>query len=352
MLLDNLLEKLNKLAVFFIAYTIIFLVFFKTLGYTLPFVLAFLFALLLHKPTKYLIDKFKFSNSIASLLTTFLFFSIIISLLSWGITSLTSEAIQLGKNTQSYIVQNTDNISNFFDRAQNYYKNLDPTILNAIESNLSSTASKASKTAVDITTKMVSGTVSFLGYIPYILMLVLCTLLATYFFTKDFTSAKDKFLNVIPSHKSDKLFYVFNESKKMLGNYMLSYMLIISLTFLETLIGFVLLDVKYAVILSILSAIFDILPVLGIGTIYIPLALIYFLSKNYFVAIWIVVLYVVVTVVRQIVEPKIVSSSLGIHPVPILAAIFIGLKANGVSGMFFCIFLVVSYTTLKKVNVL
>lgn len=350
--MDSLLEKLNKLAVFFIIYTIVFLVFFKTLGYTLPFVLAFIFALLLHKPTKYLINKFKFSNSAASLLTTFLFFAIIISLLSWGITALTSEAIQLGKNTQSYIVQNTDNISNFFDKMQNYYKNLDPTILNAIESNLSSTASKASKTAVDITTKMVSGTVSFLSYIPYILMVILCTLLATYFFTKDFSNAKNKLLDIVPTHKSDKLFYVFNESKKMLGNYLLSYLLIISLTFLETLIGFVLLDVKYAVILSILSAIFDILPVLGIGTIYIPLAIIYFLSKNYFVAIWIIVLYIVVTVIRQIVEPKIVSSSLGIHPVPILAAIFIGLKANGVAGMFFCIFLVVSYTTLKKVNVL
>lgn len=352
MLLDNLIEKFNKLSLFFIAYTIIFLVFFKTLSYTLPFVLAFIFALLLHKPTKYLINKFKFSNSAASLLTTFVFFAIIISLLSLGIAALTSEAIQLGKNTQSYVVQNTDKISNLFDKAQDYYKNLDPTILNAIESNLSSTASKVSKTAVDVTTKMVSGTVSFLSYIPYILMVVLCTLLATYFFTKDLTSAKDKFLDIVPTHKSDKLFYVFSESKKMLGNYLLSYLLIISITFFETLVGFVLLDVKYAVILSILSAVFDILPVLGIGTIYVPLAIIYFLSKNYYVAIWLVVLYVLVTVVRQIVEPKIVSSSLGIHPVPILAAIFIGLKANGISGMFFCIFLVVSYTTLKKVNVL
>lgn len=352
MLLDILIEKINKIAVFFIIYTIVFLVFFKTLGYTLPFVLAFIFALLLQKPTRYLINRFKFNNSAATLLTTFLFFTIIVALLSFGITKLTSEAIQLGKNTQSYVVQNTDKVSNFFDTIQNYYKNLDPTILNAIETNLSSSAAKISKAAVDITTKLVSGTVSFLAYIPYIMMVVLFTLLATYFFTKDFTSAKDRFLNIIPTHKSDKFFYVFNESKKMLGNYLLSYLLIITLTFLETLVGFVLLDVKYAVILSVLSAIFDILPVLGIGAIYIPMAIIYFLSKNYFVGIWIVVLYVVVSVIRQIVEPKIVSSSLGIHPVPILAAIFIGLKANGISGMFFCIFLVVSYTTLKKVNVL
>ncbi|MDU1443883.1 MAG: AI-2E family transporter, partial [Clostridium cochlearium] len=55
---------------------------------------------------------------------------------------------------------------------------------------------------------------------------------------------------------------------------------------------------------------------------------------------------------RQILEPKIVSSSLGMHPVSILAAIFIGLKAAGISGMFFCIFLVVFYKVLHNVKIL
>jgi len=111
--------------------------------------------------------------------------------------------------------------------------------------------------------------------------------------------------------------------------------------------------VKYAVILSIIAAIFDILPILGIGGIYIPLALIYmFIQKDYFTSFGILIWYIVVTVVRQILEPKIVSSSLGIHPVAVLASIFIGLKVNGLSGMFFCIFLVVFYKVLKSVEVL
>ncbi len=111
--------------------------------------------------------------------------------------------------------------------------------------------------------------------------------------------------------------------------------------------------VKYAVILSIICAIADLLPILGIGTIYIPLAIIYFFFiKNYIAAFGIIISYVLVSIIRQIIEPKIVSSSLGIHPVAVLAALFIGLKANGLSGIVFCIFLVVFYNIFKKVDIL
>lgn len=129
-------------------------------------------------------------------------------------------------------------------------------------------------------------------------------------------------------------------------------MLIIGITFAETLIVFIIFKIKYAVILSILAAIFDILPVVGISAIYIPLAIFYFFSKKYVQAFGLIISFVIVSIVRQLIEPKIVSSSLGIHPVAVLAAIFIGLKANGLPGMFFCIFLVVFYNILKKVNVL
>jgi len=159
-------------------------------------------------------------------------------------------------------------------------------------------------------------------------------------------------LDFIPSDKSNKLSYIFQETKKMLGNYLLSYTLIIFITFVETIIVFSILRVKYAFLLSLICAIADILPILGIGAIYIPLALVYFFSGKVVTAIVIGVAWALVTVFRQILEPKIVSSSLGLHPVAVLAAIFIGLKASGVAGMFFCIFLVVFYNIMKKVDVL
>ncbi|WP_035293125.1 sporulation integral membrane protein YtvI [Clostridium sp. KNHs214] len=350
--MNNLLERLDRTILFVVIYTLVFILFFATIGYTLPFVLGILFAILLQKPVKFLMNKFKIESWLSSLIVTIIFFAIIVTILSLGITSLTSESIQLGKNIQTYITKNSDEIMGFFNNLETNYHHLDPSIISTIEKNLSSFTSKSLNFTVAFTKKALSLFLIFLTKIPYTIMVILFTLLSTYFFTKDLSAAKDKIFNLLPESKSNRLYSIVLESKKMLSNYIASYLFIISITFLETLIGFLIFKVKYAVLLSVICGFFDLLPVLGIGAIYIPLAIIYFLSKNYVAAIGILILYGIVSVIRQIIEPKIVSSSLGLHPVAVLAAIFIGLKANGIGGMFFCIFLVVFYNILKKVEVL
>lgn len=350
--MNETIEKFNKIILFFVIYTLVFILFFKTLSYTLPFVLAILFAFILQKPTNFLMKRLKLKNSIASLITTIIFFTVIIILFSFGISSLINEIIQLTKSAQLYFANSSDKINNLVDTLQKYYNNLDPSLIQSIKSNFSSTVSKIGNITVSISGKVVSIAISFISTIPYVIMVILFTLLATYFFTKDISSAKNKFKSLIPEKSTDRLSFIISESKKMMGNYVVSYLIIISFTFVETLIGFFIFKVKYAVILSILSAFFDILPILGIGSVYIPIAIIYFLYKNYFTAFGVLILYAIVSIIRQIIEPKIVSSSLGLHPVAVLAALFIGLKANGISGMFFCIFLVIFYNILKKVDIL
>ena len=350
--MESTLKKFDRLVIFFVLYTFIFIVFFGTIGYTLPFIFALILALLLKIPTKYLMKKFKIKNTIASLLTTTIFFTVIVILLSLIIATITSETIQLGKNIQSYFSFNKDNILNFFNNLQSYYKNLDPSIINNIESNISNYITKTINISMNASTKIFSHTLGFVSTIPYTLMVLLFTLLTTYFFTKDLSSSGKKIFDLIPHKSGDRMHSIFSESKKMLKNYLLSYLLIITITFLETLVVFLVFKVKYAVTLSLLCGVFDLLPIFGIGAIYIPLIVVFFISNNYVAALGLLISYIIITIVRQIIEPKIVSSSLGIHPVAVLASIFIGLKANGILGMLFCMFLVVFYNILKKVEVL
>lgn len=349
--MNDLINKIDKISIFFIVYTILFLTFFNTLDYTLPFVLAFLCALLLRKPTIFISKKLKIKSGIASLITTLVFFTIIITLLVLGITTISQEAIQLGKNTQAYISKNSTDIYNSFYKLQKYYNDLDPYIINTLEKNFTSFVTKTSNIVVGFSGKLVSYIINLIATIPYILMVVLFTLLTTYFFTKDMSSSKINMQNLIPNNKTDKLLKIYSETKKMLGNYLLSYMIIILFTFLETIIVFLIFKVKYAVILSVICAIADLLPILGIGAIYIPIAFIYLIVfKNYVTFIGLLICYILVSIIRQIIEPKIVSSSLGIHPVAVLAALFIGLKSNGISGMIFCIFLVVFFNIFRKLD--
>lgn len=354
--MNSILEKIDKLILFLIIYTLLFFTFFKTLSYTLPFVLALIFAVILKKPTMYLINKFKMKNSVATLIVTTIFFAIITLIMVLGINTIVNELIEFGKNAQAYISSNQDKINNFVNELQKYYKDLNPSITSSIESSLKSSFSKVSNVLVYFTSRTASFIVNFVASIPYLLMIIMFTLLSTYFFTKDIIANRKKLRsisNIIPSKKSDRMSEIFNESKQMLVSYINSYVFLIFMTFLETLLVFIIFKVKYAIVLSIIAAIADILPIVGISVIYIPLALIYFfVYQNYLVGTALIISYIIISVIRQILEPKVLSSSLGLHPVAVLAAIFIGLKANGFSGMFFCIFLVVFYNILKKVKVL
>ncbi|MBW9173256.1 sporulation integral membrane protein YtvI [Clostridium estertheticum] len=350
--MENILRKIDKLTIFFVLYTFVFIIFFGTIAYTLPFVFAFILASFLKKPTRYLMVTFRIKNATASLLTTSIFFTFIIILFSLIITTLTSESIQLGKNIQSYITLNKQILLNFFNNLQNYYKNLDPSIISNIESNITNYITKTINISMNASTKIFSQTLDFVSTIPYVLMVLLFTLLTTYFFTRDLSSLNRKNFNIIPPKSEDRIHYIFDESKKMLKNYLLSYLLIITITFLETLVVFLVFKVKYAVTLSILCGIFDLLPIFGIGAVYLPIIIIFFISKNVIAALGLLISYIIITIIRQVIEPKIVSQSLGLHPVAVLAAIFIGLKANGIVGILFCMFLLVSYNILKKVDVL
>lgn len=351
--MKELINKIDKIALFFIIYTLIFLLFFNTIDYTLPFVLALICALILRRPTLFITKKFKIKNGIASLITTTVFFAIILLVLSLGIIMVAQEAVQFGKNVQIYISNNYNELYNSLYNLQKYYNNLDPYIINTFEGNFTSFITKASNVAMNFSGKLVSYLVNLVATIPYLLMVILFTLLTTYFFTKDMTSSKTNISNLIPDNKTANLAKIYNESKKMIGNYLLSYMIIISLTFIETLIVFSIFKIKYALILSIICAIADILPIIGIGVIYIPLALIYLIiAHNYVICIGLIISYLLVSIIRQIIEPKIVSSSLGIHPVAVLASLFIGLKINGLSGVIFCIFLVIFFNIFRKLDML
>lgn len=113
-----------------------------------------------------------------------------------------------------------------------------------------------------------------------------------------------------------------------------SYLLIMSITFIELSIGLSVIGIPNAVLIAFMIAIFDILPVLGTGGIMIPWTIITFIQGNYQVSIGILVVYVIVTIVRNILEPKIVGGQLGLHPVVALMSMFIGANLIGVIGLF------------------
>ena len=125
------------------------------------------------------------------------------------------------------------------------------------------------------------------------------------------------------------------------------YALLMILTFIELSIGLSILRVNNAIAVAGLIALIDILPVLGTGGILVPWAVIEAILGNYLFAIGIIIMYLIITVVRNVLEPKIVGNQIGLHPIATLISMYIGNKVMGILGIFLFPMIVI---TLKKLN--
>ena len=133
------------------------------------------------------------------------------------------------------------------------------------------------------------------------------------------------------------------------AKYVRAYILLLSLTFCELFIGFAILKVPYPLLLALLTALVDILPILGVGAILVPWGLFEILIfKDIFTGVGLLIIYVIVAIIRQITEPKVVAGSLGLHPLLTLAAMYIGLKVFGILGMILGPILLLAFRPILK----
>ena len=341
------ITKLKRTGIFILVFTLLFVLFFYTLRYTLPFVLGFFIALTTKRFNFFLQKRLKISSGISAIITTTIVFVILTFIVTLVIYKVTSESILLLAKIPS-IDSMVVYIDKLFVEITEIVGQIDPVVVSKIYGYLQTLLSQL----VNITIKALNTVLSAVLSLPSVLLIAVITFIATYLFSKDLKVFSGRFYSVFSTDGKSKMENIIKEGISMTIGYAKAYSLVVFITFVQVLIGFSLLKIDFAVILSIICALFDILPVIGMILIFIPLIIYNFVIGKSFVAIGLIVLFLVVTVVRQIIEPKIVSQTLDIHPLMILAAIFIGLKVSGFVGMIYFIALLVGYKVLAKVKVL
>ena len=115
--------------------------------------------------------------------------------------------------------------------------------------------------------------------------------------------------------------------------YIKAYGILLAMTFALLLVGFWTLRVEYAFLLAFLIALADLLPVIGVGTVLIPWGIVMLLQKQFYLGFGLLILYLVISLVRQVAEPKVLGKSLGLHPLLTLFATYVGFTLFGLLGM-------------------
>ena len=121
--------------------------------------------------------------------------------------------------------------------------------------------------------------------------------------------------------------------KALLG-YFRAILILMGFTFVEVSVGLFILDVKYVFLLALIVALSDAIPIVGTGVVMLPWILWNVFTGNMPLAFGLAIIYVLGVLIRQILEPKIIGSQIGLHPLVTLLAMYIGLQFFSILGMF------------------
>ena len=172
------------------------------------------------------------------------------------------------------------------------------------------------------------------GGVPSFAIKVIISVVATYFFALDYDNIRRAITSRMSEPTYQKASAAFQSLRKTIGQYLRAYSLIFLITFAELTIGLLCAGVKRFALIALGIAIFDILPILGSSMIMLPWSIITLLRGNYQQGIILFVVYLVVVIVRQFIEPKIVGERVGLHPLITLVTMYVGLKLFGGIGLF------------------
>ena len=182
-----------------------------------------------------------------------------------------------------------------------------------------------------------TGALGFLGAlganIPGFLLAFFFTIMSSLIISMNYSQVTGFLSRQIPERYRSLLSRVRGDARKTLGNYFVAYLKIMCVTFVELAVGLTILGVSGAPLIALGIAVFDFFPVLGTGGIMIPWIILEVLRGDFTLAIGLGVLYLIVSVVRGFIEPKIVGGQLGQHPLVTLCAIYAGFRVMGLLGM-------------------
>lgn len=174
---------------------------------------------------------------------------------------------------------------------------------------------------------------SILSPLPEYLFFALLVLVASVYFCLDKGESVRALASLLPVSLRTRAASLRKRCGVLMGRYLRAYLCLFSMTLGILFFGFLLLGIEHALLLSLLIAAADLLPVIGVGTVLIPWGLFLLLTGEGGRGIALLVLYLVVSVARQLAEPRLVGKSLGVHPLLSLLVTYAGLRLFGFWGL-------------------
>jgi sporulation integral membrane protein YtvI len=301
--------------------------------YLAPFIIALLMSMILEPIIQLLTRTLKMGRKLAALVALLFVLVTLGVVLILIIIKLVNEIKSLAFMLPRYLSEIYSNILTLVDKANDVYKWLPGEITFNIESNLGDIISSISNSLMKIANSIFGGAYATVILLPEALVFILITILCTYFIASDRDRIVNFFISQLPEVWVKKAISIKEDMFAALFGYIKAQLILMSITFTELFTGFSLIGVRYTVLLAFIIAIIDAFPILGTGGVLIPWSIYSFLTGDIKRGISLLALYLTVLIVRQLVEPKVLSYQIGVHPLLTLVAMYAGLQLIGFPGL-------------------
>lgn len=300
----------------------------------MPFLVAFIISLIIEPAIKFIMRKTNLTRRTSSIIIFVLVFVIILGLLAWGLITLFSESSSLLQSLNDYFdkfyIQFQGLISQFnFDKIH-----LSEEVLQVIQNSTGDIL----ETASNWLRNGLTGLINVVTSIPSIAISFGITIIALYFICVDKIYIIDQLEHHLPKVWVMRIGRHLKDLISTLGGYLKAEASLVLVSFVISLIGLYILEftgfnIQYPLLMALFIGFVDALPILGSGTVMIPWAIICAVNGDINLGIAIIVLLIIMSIARQVLEPKLVSKNIGVHPIFTLIAMYTGFKFIGIVGL-------------------
>ncbi|MBD8005264.1 sporulation integral membrane protein YtvI [Bacillus norwichensis] len=324
-----------------------------------PFIIALIIATAINPVVGVLERKWKFPRTLAVLTTLIVLIGIFTGLITLLIAEIVAGASYLATVVPEHVAtlikylekMFANQVIPFYNKLAGMFQSLDSGQRDTIMNSIDETGGRITESVTAFLQNFFLKLPGLVSWIPNAATVLIFSLLATFFISKDWERLSVLTSRLLPDKVKSSGIRVFADLKKALVGFVKAQITLISITLVIVLVGLLILRINYAITIALILGLLDLLPYLGTGTVFVPWVIYEAVTGNIGLAVGLGILYTVVIVQRQLMEPKILSSNIGLSPLGTLMSLFVGFKLIGFLGLILGPVTLVLLTTLHKANV-
>lgn len=295
-----------------------------------PFLIAAFISAINEPIVGYLETRLKLNRKSASIISLTLSICVIAALAVSVLFKIYTELLKLQHNLPDYINSISYTLSVYYSKITAFYNSLPYNVQGSFRENLLVFLPKLEGVIAAIATSIISSITS----LPKLGIFITVTLLSSYFISSDKKNIRNFIYRQIPNKSQLRFYNIKTGAVSSIFGYFKAQLIIMTVTFIVSTLGFIIINAEYAVLMGLITAISDGIPLLGSSIVMIPWIIWNFITGNLRMALGLSSVYIFAIIVRQIIEPKIVSYQTGLHPLATLISMYLGLMIFGVIGLF------------------